>query len=410
MESRMTKPYSFLLILVLVLVMTACSSSVPQPQETPSATVTSSAATASATVTPVPPTETATPTTEPTATATATEIPPQDCSPGNYPAGINPLTCLSPGEAAYLERRPVAVKVQTFPRTQRPDYAVTLADIVYDYYQNNGLTRLYAVFYGNNPDKVGPVRSARLFDSHLTRMYETIFAFGGGDQRILNRLFNSEYADRLVVEGSNSCPAMCREDPNGFNFLIANPQEIGPYVEGKGGDNTRQPLEGMTFKHQPPSDANPQGGNVYVRYSISSYVHWEYDPQSGKYLRFQDSDEAHTREEERYEPFVDRIDGTQVAADNVIVLKVIHEYVYKSGNSEIVDILLGGTGEAYGFRDGNAYQLQWSRPTPDMLTLISLDGNPFAFKPGSTWFQVVGQGSTNELTPDNGMRFEFRFP
>jgi hypothetical protein len=401
---------SLVFLLVLALFLFACRSAAPQVQETSTADTTYSIPTATSTHTPIPPTETATPTIEPSATPTATELPPQDCEPDNVPAGLNPLTCLPPEESSYLERRPVAVKIQTFPRQQRPDYAVSLADIVYDYYQNNGLTRLYAIFYGNNPDKVGPVRSARLFDSHLTRMYETIYAFGGGDQRILNRLFSSEYADRLVVEGNNSCPAMCREDPNGFNFLIANPKEIGPYVEGKGGDNSRQLLEGMTFKHQLQDGSLPQGENIYVRYSISAYIHWEYDPQSGKYLRFQDTVEAYTAEEEQYEPVVDRLDDSQVAADNVVVLKVIHEYIYKSGNSEIVDILLGGSGEAYAFRDGKTYQLQWNRPTPEMLTLTFLDGTPYAFKPGTTWFQVVGQSSTNQLTTDNGLRFEFRLP
>lgn len=401
----------WMIILALALVLSACRSAVPQPQETsPVGEPSSAVPTGTSTNTPIPPTETATPTLEPTVTATATEIPPQDCSPGNYPPGLNPLTCKPPEEASYLERRPVAVKIQTFPRTQRPDWAVSLADIVYDYYQNNGLTRLNAIFYGSNPEKVGPVRSARLFDSHITRMYEAIFAFGGGDQRILNRLFNSEYADRLVVEGSNSCPAMCREDPNGFNYLIANPQEIGPYVENKGGDNTRQPLEGMTFKHNPPGGGQPQGENVYVRYSISAYVNWKYDPISSKYLRFQDQVEAFTQQEESYEPFVDRLDNTQVAADNVVVLKVIHEYIYKSGNSEIVDILLGGSGEAYAFRDGKVYQLQWERPTPEMFKLTFLDGTPYAYKPGTTWFQVVGQSSTNEITNDNGLRFDFRIP
>jgi hypothetical protein len=283
------------------------------------------------------------------------------------------------------------------------------ADIVYDYYQNNGLTRLNAIFYGENPEKVGPVRSARLFDSHIIRMYEAIFAFGGGDQRILNRLFNTEYAGRLVVEGSNSCPALCREDPDGYNFLIANPEEIGPYSESKGGDNTRQVLDGMPFTHQAPENGQP-GENAYVRYSISSYVNWKYDPQSKKYLRFQDSVEAYTIEEEAYEPFIDRLDEQQVAAENVVVLKVIHEYVYKSGNSEIVDILLGGSGEAWAFRDGKAYQLTWNRPTNAMLTLTFPDGTPYSYKPGSTWFQVVGQSSTNQVTSDNGLRFEFRLP
>jgi hypothetical protein len=401
----MKKTWMFTILLVLLL--SACRSASPGPEQT--ATVESSdtpVATSTVTLTPVPPTETPTPTLEATPTATAT---PEDYGPSDFPLDVNPLTGLKVDEPSNLDRRPVAVKVQTFPRTQRPDWGVSHADIVYDYYQNNGLTRLNAIFYGNNPEKVGPVRSARLFDSHIIRMYEAIFAFGGGDQRILNRLFNSEYADRLVVEGTSSAQALTREDPNGFNFLIAKPEEIGPYVEGKGSDNSRPVLDGTTFTHQPPENGQP-GENAYVRYSISSYVHWEYDPVSMKYLRFQDSIEAFTTEEEAYEPFIDRLDEQQVAADNVVVLKVIHEYVYRSGNSEIVDILLGGSGEAYAFRDGKVYQLTWNRPTNALLTLTFPNGTPYTFKPGATWFQVVGQSSTNQLTSDNGLRFEFRLP
>ncbi len=401
----MKKTWMFIIFLALLL--TACRSASPVPQQTATTAASATpAATSTATVTPLPPTETPTATIEPTPTLTPT---PEDYGPSNFPLDVNPLTGLKVADPTILDRRPVAVKVQTFPRSQRPDWGVSQADIVYDYYQNNGLTRLNAIFYGENPEKVGPVRSARLFDSHIIRMYEAIFAFGGGDQRILDRLFNTEYAGRLVVEGSNSCPALCREDPDGYNFLIANPEEIGPYSESKGGDNSRQVLDGMAFSLQTPENGQP-GENAYVRYSISSYVNWKYDPQSENYLRFQDSVEAYTIEEEAYEPFIDRLDEQQVAAENVVVLKVIHEYVYKSGNSEIVDILLGGSGEAWAFRDGKAYQLTWNRPTNAMLTLTFPDGTPYSFKPGSTWFQVVGQSSTNQVTSDNGLRFEFRLP
>lgn len=397
----------WILVLFLAVLLAACRSANPAPEQT--ATTEASAtlvATNTATLTPLPPTETPTPTLEPTPTMTPT---PEDYGPSGFPQDVNPLTGLKVDDPTLLDRRPVAVKIQTFPRSQRPDWGVSQADIVYDYYQNNGLTRLNAIVYGKNPEKLGPVRSARPFDSHIIRMYEAIFAFGGADQRILNRLFNTEYADRLVVEGSNSCPALCREDPNGYNYLIANPAEIGPYVESKGGDNSRQVLDGMKFTHQPPENGNP-GENAYVRYSISSYVNWKYDPESGKYLRFQDSVEAYTAEEEAFEPFLDRLDEQQVAAENVVVLKVIHEYLYKSGNSEIVDILLGGSGEAYAFRDGKVYQLSWNRPSNTMLTLTFPDGTPYSFKPGATWFQVVGQSSTNQITNDNGLRFEFRLP
>jgi hypothetical protein len=260
-------------------------------------------------------------------------------------------------------------------------------------------------------EQVGPVRSARLFDDHLVRMYEANFAFGGGDQRILNRLFNSEYADRLVVEGSSSKSALDRYDPNGLNLLVANTKEIGPYLEAKGADNSRQNLDGMAFTVETPAGGKP-GENAYVRYSISSYVHWKYDPSTGRYLRFQDKLEAYTAQEEAYEPFMDQLENKQVSADNVVILKVIHGFTYKSGNSEIVDILLsdGGSGEAYAFRDGKVYQLLWNRSTDGIFSLTNPDGTLYNYKHGNTWYQVIGQSSTNQPTEDAGMRFEFRIP
>lgn len=402
-------------IVLAALVLSACNPAGPAPSLMSTATPTNSSnnalptATNSPSPTPAPPTVTASPTTIPSPTPTSTPLPPEDFGPTNFPTDVNPLTGLRVEDPSLLDRRPVSIKLQTFPRTQRPDWAISQADIVYDYYQNNGLTRLNAIFYGNNPEQVGPVRSARLLDDHIIRMYKANFAFGGADQKILNRLYSAEYANRLVVEGTNSCPSLCRVDPNGFNFLVANIGAIGPYLESKGADDSRQKLDGTTFTYEAPAGGTP-GENAYVRYSISSYVNWKYDPKTGRYMRFQDKQEANTAQEEVFEPFIDRVDNQQVAADNVLVLKVVHQYAYKAGNSEVIDILLGGSGEAYAFRDGQAYKLQWNRPGSDLFTLTFPDGTPYSLKPGTTWIQVVGQNSTTEQTQDNGMRFEFRIP
>lgn len=393
-------------ILILALILTACQSSGPA-EPTLKATL---PPTPQATDTPtLTPTETPTNTPAPTDTPTPSPTPEVvDYGPDNFPTDVNPLTGLKVSEPKLLERRPVSVKIQTFPRGQRPPWAISLADIVYDYYQNNGLTRLNALFYTNNAEQVGPVRSARLFDGIITRMYKTIFAFGGADRRILNRLFNTEYADRLILEGGGICPAMCRVDPNGFNYLVVNTEELGKYAVEQGVEDTRQELDGMTFQAEPP-EGGLAGDQVSVRYSISSYTRWDYDPSTGRYLRFQDSVED-TGGGEQYEPFLDRNTDEQVAADNVVVLFVIHEYVYRSGNSEIVDILLSGSGTAYAFRDGQAYQLLWNRPTLESVVYLTFpDGTRYPYKQGTTWYQVIGQSSTIPEKEGN-WRFEFRIP
>lgn len=395
------------IVIILLVILAGCKgASTPTPQDstpTPETIVETTS-----TVTPSPTTETPTETPEPTDTPTAT-LPPQDYGPDNFPTNVNPLTGLPVSDPSLLDRRPMEVKIQTFPRGQRPPWAVSLADIVFDYYQNNGLTRLNAIFYGNDAEQVGPIRSARLLDASLVRMYKAIFAFGSADQRILNRLVNADFANRLVLEGSNSCPVMCRADPNGYNFLITNTKELGPYVVSRGVKNDRQDLNGMTFQHRTP-EGGSAGTQVYTRYSISAYTRWDYDPNTGRYLRFEDTQED-TGQGEGYAPFMDRLTNQQVSAANVVVLFVPHQYAYKSGNSEIIDITLSGSGKAIAFRDGQKYDVQWNRPTPDsVLFLTNPDGSAFPFKPGITWFQVVGESSKIEDQGGGVWRFQHLFP
>ncbi|MFN8376040.1 MAG: DUF3048 C-terminal domain-containing protein [Anaerolineae bacterium] len=68
----------------------------------------------------------------------------------------------------------------------------------------------------------------------------------------------------------------------------------------------------------------------------------------------------------------------------------IVESVWNDVTSYSIDINLLGEGRAILFRDGQLYDCRWSRPTLDArLTLLTNDGQPLAFHPGNTWFQVV---------------------
>lgn len=398
------------LTLLALLVVSACSTAAPSATVTPTKVVIiEPSPTNTLTASPVPPTETPTPTLVPSPTPTP---PPADYGPDDFPSNVNPLTGLPVSDPTKLERLPMGIKIQIFPRGQRPTWSISLADIVYDYYQNSGLTRLNAIYYGNDSEQVGPIRSARLFDDHIVRLYNMIFAFGGAFRPILNQLLNNTYYNRLVLEGSNLCPVMCRVDPDGYNYLVANTKELNPYVAGKGVDTSRPNLNGMTFQLLPP-EGGQSGESLSVRYSISSYIRWDYDPVNGKYLRFQDTQEAGNEEEEQYAPFTDRDDGQQVSAANVVVIITPHQLAFgtRYGMKEIIDIQLSGTGQAIIFRDGQAYEVTWNRPPTDTpLYLTDAEGNAFPFKQGNTWFQVIGQNSSVEQREDGSWRFENRLP
>ncbi len=403
-------------ILLFVLTISACSFGGPKPTEVVALQPTAASVIATQpppTPSPIPPTATATSTPTPTATPS---YPEEGFGPDNFPRDVNPLTGLFVGDASTLDKRPAAIKINIVPRTgTRPPWGLSNADLVFDYYQNNGYTRFHSIFYGADAELAGPIRSARFPDHFLIRMYKSIFAYGSADPLINERLFSAEYSDRLVLEGGGSglCPPtdrtpLCRFDPQGYSFLLGGTSEIHEYAQDQGVNDLRQDLDGMYFNTEPPSDGM-SAEKVYVSYSNDDYVLWEYDPSSGKYLRFQD-DSFDQGEGETFAPLVDRNNDEQITADNVVVLLMEHSY-YRKPPSEIIEILVSGSGPAYAFRDGEMFEVQWNIPAPDsVLYLTYPDGTDYPYKPGNTWYQVMGQTSSILEPEDNTWRFEFLIP
>lgn len=324
-------------------------------------------------------------------------------------SGINPLTGLKVSNPNLLNRRPMAIKVENIPRADRPQFGLSFADVVYEYYTEEGASRFLAVYYGQDAQQVGPIRSARFFDVNVVRMYKAIFAFGSAWIRVLDRLRQSSFSDLLVVETGNDCPPMCRFEPNGRNFLITDTAKLSAYITQKGVDNSRQDLSGMKFEPATPAGGQPLS-RLYVRYSAADYARWDYDPAAGLYTRSVDQQDDPTGTKEVYGVLTDRLTKQPITAANVVVLLIPTDYVIRPPKGEVVDMEFNSIGTAYGLRDGKVYKLQWERLNPDSIVQIKFsDGTPYPYKPGNTWYEVIGATST--LTQQNdGWRFIFRIP
>jgi len=358
---------------------------------------------ATPTVTPTPtetPTITETPIPEATNTPTVTPTPlypVEGLGPANFPADVDQLTGLKVTNPALLQRRPMVVKVQNLPRDGRPQWGLSLADIVFEYYTEEGTTRFATIFYGNDASMVGPIRSGRFIDADIVDGYKAMFAFGSAYVAEMRRFYNSDFANRLVIEGANT--PLTRYDPKGMDYLMVNTADLSAYAT-KRGLNTPQDLNNMLFKLPAPDGGQPVT-QVYVRYSGAIYNRWDYDPTSGTYLRFSDTVDANNGiAAEQYAQLTDRLTNLPIAFDNVVVLYVNHPLYAPN----IYDIQLIGTGDAYAFRDGQAYKVKWVRNATDVVSLTNADGSPFAFKPGTTCFEVIGLHST---ISQNGQSWRF---
>ena len=103
-----------------------------------------------------------------TATATPTPTVPPTPTPTPKPK-LWPLTGLPAAADAQIGRRPLNVRLPNDPNA-RPQYGLNKADIVFEMIVEGGVTRFAAIFHSKDADTVGPVRSYRFSDLHITQM------------------------------------------------------------------------------------------------------------------------------------------------------------------------------------------------------------------------------------------------
>ena len=331
--------------------------------------------------------------------------------PDNFPPDVNPLTGLKVSEVSVLERRPLAIKVSQFPRRVRPQSGLSLADVVFEHYAEAGVTRMTAIFLGQDAPKVGSIRSARLIDTVLGEAYHAMLVTSGSGQGTLERLYRTNFANRIIAEatGYNECPPLCREGPaESTDNLFASTAEVWA-IATQLGLNERQELRGMAFFPMPPGGGQP-AATIHIDFQLNyNIVEWRYDTATGLYVRWVDTDV-----EGELAPHTDALNNAQLTAANVVVLYVHHQSTdlvedFGTEGHCGYEIQLWGSGPAKVFRDGQIYEATWVRlAQSDLIGLIGPDHVALALKPGNTWFEVIDLDSPTEFDAQRGV-FTTRF-
>jgi hypothetical protein len=329
--------------------------------------------------------------------------------PDKYSDNVDPLTGLAVADANLLNRRPLAVKVSEFPRRVRPQDGLSFADLVFEHYAEAGVSRMTAIFLGNDSPKVGSIRSARLIDLVLTESYKAMLITSGSSQGVLTAISKTPFFNRLIAEatGFNKCPPLCREGTQAStNNLFASTADLWKTTDTLG-LNGRQDLHGMAFAPTAPAGGKP-ATTVHIDFQANeNTTEWRYDAAAGRYARFVDTDMVGT-----LAPHTDAVNNQPLTAANVVVLYANHVTSadpedFGNGGHCGYEIQLWNSGPAKLFRNGQAYDLTWARfNSADEITLLGPDNKIFALKPGNTWFEVLNLDSPT--TFDNSV-FTVRF-
>lgn len=274
---------------------------------------------------------------------------------------------------AEVDGRAVAVMINNHPKA-RPQSGLQKADIVYEMLAEGDVTRFLAVYQSEQPERVGPVRSARDYFIEIAKGLDSIYINHGYSpeaKALLDRGYidhlNGLFYDGTLFKRDNS-----RKAPHNSYITFEN---IEKGAKEKSFDLKQSPKE-IPFmnKKEIESIAGEVGDTIIVNYGSNSFnTTYEYDATEEKYKRStagiqtidEDTDEA-------------------VLLDNIIVLEAPHKIVDNQGRR---DINLSNGGDAYLFQKGKWNEIQWQYV--DNLFVFIKDGEKVKFVPGKTWINVV---------------------
>lgn len=344
----------------------------------------------------------ATPTPEPTQT-TAPEPSPTAAAtigPDNYPEGVDPLTGLKVDDPNLLHRRPVIMKISNHQIDYQPQWGLSKADLVFEYYIGWGANRFAALYYGQDSDRIGPVRSIRRVDGHLGSLYQAVVGSTGGDGNDVLPYLSNYIPGRFFVD-KYLCPGVCDDGRNVVYSVFGDSSALSQYFNNQGYALDDPDLSGMAFSATPP-EGGEAGASAWISFGTGEGSEFVYDETSSKYLRFA-MDETTSNV---YGPSIDQNTGEQLAFSNVIVINASYTEVKTTLHN--IDLIGNTDGmPATVFRDGKAYEITWKAPNSEKpIQFFDGNGNPFPLKPGNSWIVLMGTSSMADI---EGGEWSFTF-
>ncbi|MDA2989625.1 MAG: DUF3048 domain-containing protein [Actinomycetota bacterium] len=265
---------------------------------------------------------------------------------------------------------PVLVVKLDNTRNAQPHAGLNEADVVYIEEVEYGITRLAAVFATTVPNRIGPVRSARITDLDLLEQYGSpAFSFSGVQSKMWPLIASSSLIDISPNKAASAYQRdFSRRAP--YNYFLDGTQGLAAAP-----DASMERDIGFTFNSTPPA-GGVVGLSARVEWPASS-AEFRYDQASRSYLVQLNGEPAQAEEHS---------DGQRAATVIIQYVEQNPSQFFDKGGGNTPHAETIGEGTAVILRDGLRYEARWSRPDGQSgTTFVTDDGQPLAFKPGQQW-------------------------
>jgi hypothetical protein len=298
-----------------------------------------------------------------------------------------PLTGVLADDPAKTKRRPLNIRIPNDP-SARPAVGISKADIVFEMIVEGGITRYSAIFHSQDPKAVGPIRSYRWSDLHITQMLRGALVASGSTVEERDGVTTSVRAGNMLsVDAERDGRGYYRVGGRGgLNNLFVDPTVARGSVNDAGG---KDPVDvpALSFFTSLEHEATAGGFTssteaTKVTVPLRDPATYTYDAGSKGYRRSQAGTQT-----------VDPDGDVPIIARNVIV---IHTDIWETSvvedifGSRGLDYRMTGGGKADIFRDGRRVDASWKRDAPlDMFSFYDASGEQIKLEPGQSWIYFL---------------------
>jgi hypothetical protein len=270
----------------------------------------------------------------------------------------------------------LAVKIDD-TNAAHPQIGLEEAEVVYIEQVEGGLTRLAAIFSTVIPQRVGPVRSARISDIDILSQYGRVaFAYSGAQKKLLPVIAAANLQD---LGAQRQSPTIYTTDPNRNQpfAMVLRADLLMQKIKEKELSVDAAKSVGFVFGDL------PEGGKA-VQKAVMKWPAATYSADwSAKESRW------HLSHNDK----LNLADSGVVLGPTTLVIQMVKispsEYGDKFGGVTPLSETIG-TGKAYVLRDGEVFTATWNRAFADSGTTFSRsDGSPMNFASGQIWVALT---------------------
>lgn len=293
------------------------------------------------------------------------------------PKFYSALTGVEVADQAATTQPVTGVMIENSPDA-RPQSGLKGAGVVYEAVAEGGITRFIALYQGNKPQLIGPVRSLRLYYLSWAAPYQASIAHVGGSPNALSAVRGGQYRD--IDQFFNAGSYWRARDRYAPHNMYTSGEKLDTLNASKG--FTQSQFSSFSRTDGKPAET-PNATKLRINFSSALYnTSYAYDAATNSYNRSMAGTPHRDREAGAITPSV------------IVVLKVSTEQ--RANNSDgYRDIVTTGSGQAHVFQNGTVTPATWRKDSLTApLQLTQDDGQPLALVRGQTWVAAITEAGS----------------